>query len=68
VELDQRRHIPGTVAGPAAGGGHAEVVDEALGGDDPGAGAELAVGRIEQAEVQPRLGAEAQLGQRLEER
>ena len=55
------------MAGPAAIGGDAEVVDEALRRDDPGPGAQLAVRRMEQPEVQPRLGSERELGQGLEE-
>ena len=67
MQLDQRRHVLRTVAGPAAIGGDAEIVDEALGGDDPGPGAQLTVRWMEQPEVQPRLGAERELGQGLEE-
>ena len=67
MELDQRLDVLGPVPAPTAVGGDTEVVDEALGGDDPRLGAGEAVGRMEQPEVEARLRAQRQLRQRLEE-
>ena len=67
VELDQGLDLLRAMTAPAAVGRHAEVVDEALGGHDAGLGAGEAVVGVEQAEVQPRLGPQRQLPERLEE-
>ena len=52
VQLDQRLDVLRSVATPPAVGRHAELVDEALGGDDAGGGPGDAVGRVDQAEVE----------------
>ena len=67
VQLDQRLDVLGPVAAPPAVGGDAEVVDEPLGGDDAGLGADETVGGVDEAEVQARLRSQGELGQGLEE-
>ena len=67
MQLDQRLGVLRPVAAPPAVGGHAEVVDEALGGDDARLGTDDSVGRVHEAEVQRRLRTQRQLGQRFEE-
>ena len=67
MELDQRLDLLGAMTAPAAVGGDPEVVDEALGGDEAGLGADQTVGGVQQPEVQAGLGAQGELAERLEE-
>ena len=67
MQLDQRLDVLRSVATPPAVGRHAELVDEALGGDDAGGRPGEAVGRVDQAEVEVRLRTQGELRQGLEE-